>query len=34
VANDLRTPEEQAEYLNAWLQESAEDTAGFARALL
>ncbi len=33
VANYLRTPEEQAEYLNAWLQESSEDAAGFARAL-
>ena len=33
VANYPRTPEEQAEYLNAWLQESPEDTAGFARAL-
>ena len=33
VANYLRTPKEQAEYLNAWLQESPEDTAGFARAL-
>ena len=33
VANYLRTPEEQAEYLNAWLQESSEDAAGFPRAL-
>jgi probable addiction module antidote protein len=33
VASYLRTPEEQAEYLNAWLEEAPEDAAGFARAL-
>lgn len=33
VAEQLRTPEEMAEYLNAWLTEAPEDAAGIARAL-
>lgn len=33
VADQLRTPEEMAAYLDAWLEEAPEDTAGIARAL-
>ncbi len=33
VAEHLRTPEEMAAYLDAWLTESPEDAAGIARAL-
>jgi probable addiction module antidote protein len=33
VAEQLRTPEEMAAYLNAWLTEAPEDFAGIARAL-
>ncbi len=33
VAEQLRTPEEMAAYLDAWLEEAPEDTAGIARAL-
>lgn len=33
VAKLLRTPEEMAEYLDAWLTEAPEDAAGIARAL-
>ncbi len=33
VAEQLRTPEEMAAYLNAWLEEAPEDAAGIARAL-
>lgn len=33
VAEQLRTPEEMAEYLDAWLTEAPEDAAGIARAL-
>lgn len=33
MADYLRTPEDQAEYLNAWLEQSPEDMEGFARAL-
>lgn len=33
VAEQLRTPEEMAEYLDAWLTEAPEDIAGIARAL-
>ena len=33
VAEHLRTPEEMAAYLDAWLAESPEDVAGIARAL-
>ncbi|HYN59114.1 MAG TPA: addiction module antidote protein [Rubrivivax sp.] len=33
VAEHLRTPEEMAAYLDAWLEESPEDVAGIARAL-
>ena len=33
VVNYLRTPAEQAAYLNAWLEDAPEDVAGFARAL-
>lgn len=33
VAEQLRTPEEMAAYLNAWLLEAPEDIAGIARAL-
>jgi probable addiction module antidote protein len=33
VAEQLRTPEEMAAYLDAWLEEASEDTAGIARAL-
>jgi len=33
VAQQLRTPEEMAEYLDAWLTEAPDDVAGIARAL-
>lgn len=33
VAEQLRTPEEMAAYLDAWFAEAPEDTAGIARAL-
>jgi len=33
VAEHLRTPEEMAAYINAWLDEAPEDVAGIARAL-
>jgi probable addiction module antidote protein len=33
VAEHLRTPEEMAAYLDAWLNEAPDDTAGIARAL-
>jgi len=33
VAEQLRTPEEVAAYLDAWLTEAPEDAAGIARAL-
>ncbi len=33
VANFLRTPEDMAAYLDAWLEEAPEDAAGIARAL-
>ena len=33
VAEQLRTPEEVAAYLDAWLEEAPEDAAGIARAL-
>lgn len=33
VAEQLRTPEEMAAYLDAWLVEAPEDAAGIARAL-
>jgi probable addiction module antidote protein len=33
VADHLRTPEEMAAYLDAWLAEFPEDAAGIARAL-
>ncbi len=33
VAEQLRTPEEMAAYLDAWLDEAPEDAAGIARAL-
>ena len=33
VSEHLRTPEEMAAYLDAWLEEAPEDTAGIARAL-
>lgn len=32
VAEHLRTPEEMAAYLDAWLDEAPEDVAGIARA--
>ena len=32
VAEHLRTPEEMAAYLDAWLEESPDDVAGIARA--
>jgi probable addiction module antidote protein len=34
VAKQLRTPEEMAAYLEAWLVEAPEDTAGIARAIV
>lgn len=33
VAGQLRTPEEFAAYLDAWLEEAPDDAAGIARAL-
>jgi probable addiction module antidote protein len=33
VAEQLRSPEEMAAYLDAWLSEAPEDAAGIARAL-
>lgn len=33
VTKQLRTPEEMAAYLDAWLEEAPDDTAGIARAL-
>ena len=33
VAEHLRTPEEMAAYLDAWLDEYPEDVSGIARAL-
>ena len=33
VADQLRTPEEIAAYLDAWLAEAPDDAAGVARAL-
>jgi len=33
VAEQLRTPEEMAAYLDAWLTEAPDDAAGIARAL-
>ena len=33
VADQLRTPEEMAAYLDAWLEEAPDDAAGIARAL-
>ena len=33
VAEHLRTPEAMAAYLDAWLDEAPEDSAGIARAL-
>jgi probable addiction module antidote protein len=33
VAQQLRTPEEMAAYLDAWLEEAPDDAVGIARAL-
>jgi probable addiction module antidote protein len=33
VANHLRTPEDCAAYLDAWLEDAPDDAAGIARAL-
>ncbi len=33
VAQHLRTPEEMAAYLDAWLDEAPDDVSGIARAL-
>ena len=33
VAEQLRTPEEMAAYLEAWLEEAPDDVSGIARAL-
>jgi probable addiction module antidote protein len=33
VAEHLRTPEEMAAYLDAWLEEAPDDAPGIARAL-
>ena len=33
VAEQLRTPEEAAAYLDAWLEEAPEDAGGISRAL-
>ena len=33
VAEHLRTPEEMAAYLDAWLEDAPEDMSGIARAL-
>lgn len=33
VADHLRTPEDMAAYLDAWLEDAADDISGIARAL-
>ena len=33
IAEHLRTPEEMAAYLDAWLEEAPEDVVGISRAL-
>lgn len=33
VAEHLRTPEEMAAYLDAWVEEAPEDSAGIVKAL-
>jgi probable addiction module antidote protein len=33
IAEQLRTPEEMAAYLDAWFEEAPDDAAGIARAL-
>jgi probable addiction module antidote protein len=33
VAKHLRTPEEMAAYLDAWLEQAPDDVSGIARAL-
>ncbi|MFN9281683.1 MAG: addiction module antidote protein [Rubrivivax sp.] len=33
IAEHLRTPEEMAAYLDAWLEEAPDDVSGIARAL-
>src|SRR5881628_2265664 len=33
IAEHLRTPEEMAAYLDAWLEEAPDDAAGIAKAL-
>jgi probable addiction module antidote protein len=33
VAEHLRTPEERAAYLDAWLEEAPDDTSGILKAL-
>ena len=33
VADHLRTPQEMAAYLHAWLDEAPDDAAGIAKAL-
>ena len=33
VSEQLRTPEEMAAYLDAWLEEAPDDAAGISRAL-
>lgn len=33
LTEQLRTPEEMAAYLNAWLEEAPDDAVGIARAL-
>ncbi len=33
VAEHLRTPEEMAAYLDAWLEEASDDASGIAKAL-
>src|SRR5688572_13986212 len=33
VSEQLRTPEEMAAYLDAWLEEAPDDAAGIAKAL-
>ena len=33
IAAQLRTPEEQAAYLDAWRRDAPEDAAGIARAV-
>ncbi len=33
VAEHLRTPEEMAAYLDAWLEDAPDDAAGIAKAL-